>query len=275
MALFAILAARREHAATFRVTRVPGKDLGVVASRDIEEGERVIVEAPLLRLTPDGDGRYDGRYEGDDRSRARALLATLSIAADHLASSAGDTLNRVIETNAIRIMPNSEPGRATVFSVVFLTISRFNHSCAANAEFRWNSALGKGCIHVERHVAAGEEICFNYGVCGTRAERQRHLRERFRFECDCDLCVTEGQGANRGHGQGGGVGESGGSRAADAADANTSAARAVIEELLDVLELCGADWSETLAVLVDEDVNLQRCSTRAVSEQTRSCAAHT
>lgn len=186
--------ARAAHLECFRVVRAPGKvGLGVYSTRKIDAGERLIAESPLLKLTPDGEGRYDGKYLGGERSHARALLSTLSHEMSH---SAADPLNRVIETNGIQVMPNEsgEPDRASVFSVVFLTISRLNHACetAANAEFRWNSTLQQGTVYAERDIPAGTEILFNYGAKQRSAiERRRFLRERFGFDCQCTACCDD------------------------------------------------------------------------------------
>ena len=62
----------------------------MLAARAIEEGERMIEEAPLLTLTPDGEGRYDGTYASEmERDEARALLATLCIAGVGSSDGAG------------------------------------------------------------------------------------------------------------------------------------------------------------------------------------------
>ena len=90
----------------------------------------------------------------------------------------------VIEANGFAV----ERGAATV---VFLNISRLNHSCAANAYFHWDSARFEGTVVVKRPVPAGAEVTINYGAQGTRAERQWHLRERFGFDCGCERCALE------------------------------------------------------------------------------------
>ena len=59
-----------EDALTRVVDLGPGKDFGVVAVCIIPSGSILFREAPLLRLVPDGEGRYDGTYGlGGDRDR--------------------------------------------------------------------------------------------------------------------------------------------------------------------------------------------------------------
>ena len=163
------------------------KDLGVLASRPLEDGEVLIREAPLLRLTPDGQGRYDGAYPayGGDRERCRGLLTTLSMHSCGKRGMAASELERVIETNGFVV----EGGHATV---VFETIARLNHSCVSNARFEWDAATGTGAVHVKKQIGVGEEITINYGATGTRDQRQRHLAARFGFDCACVRCEAEG-----------------------------------------------------------------------------------
>ena len=58
-------------AARFRVVAMPAKGYGMIAARDLEAGEVLVREEPLLRLTPDGDGRYDGAYGHAGRERCQ------------------------------------------------------------------------------------------------------------------------------------------------------------------------------------------------------------
>jgi hypothetical protein len=165
------------------------KALGVLATRDLAQGECLLREWPLLRLTPDGAGRFDGMYHGE-RDRARALLSTLSAAKP----GAGD-LGGVIETNGIVV----NAGRRDAITVVNLMISRCNHSCSPNAAFGWEAELQPPCsLSTKWPIRAGEEITINYlGSRGSRARRQRLLLKRFNFVCTCELCSLSGEALER------------------------------------------------------------------------------
>ena len=184
----ALLRARRAHASTFGVEQREGRGLSVTSRRAIAAGEELLAEAPLLLLTPDGEGRYDASYPIGDRGLARGLLSTLS---QHEHEGSLD-FNRIVETNAITIQRG---GGATSFSVTFLTIARFNHACDNCARFEWCDTRQMGTVTATRYIPAGQEICINYlggsdGCC--RDERQRRLREKFGFVCDCHLCSAPG-----------------------------------------------------------------------------------
>ena len=86
-----------------------------------------------------------------------------------------------------------EDGGATV---VFLTISRLNHDCDANARMQWDPAASEASIICKRTIAPGTEVTLNYGASGGVDERQRHLLERFGFACTCVSC-TEGVNISR------------------------------------------------------------------------------
>ena len=162
------------------VALIDGKQIGVLAAaRNLAAGECLLQEEPLLKLTPDGAGRYDGTYAFGDRERARGLLRTLSAAK----SGAGD-LGGVIETNGIVV----NHGQTSAFTVVQLMISRCNHSCAPNAAFSWDDELMVGRLITKHPIPAGTEVTINYGAKGNREMRQQFLFDRFNFECACPLC---------------------------------------------------------------------------------------
>ena len=171
------------------VAVIDRKALGVLATRNLAQGECLLREWPLLRLTPDGAGRYDGVYHGD-RERARALLSTLSASK----SGAGD-LGGVIETNGIVVSASRQRGP---FTVVNLMISRCNHSCSPNAAFSWDAELQEACLSTKSPIRAGDEVTINYlGSRGSRARRQRLLLKRFDFVCTCELCSLSGEALAR------------------------------------------------------------------------------
>ena len=177
-----------EDALTRVVNLGPGKDFGVVAACTIPSGSILFREAPLLRLVPDGEGRYDGTYGlGGDRDRCRELLATLSQHACGKRGEAAGLFERVIETNGFVV----EDGRATV---VFHDISRLNHSCKSNSRLQWDAEAKEATVIAKLEIGAGDEVTLNYGASGERSERQRHLRERFGFDCSCVLCTPPGEG---------------------------------------------------------------------------------
>ena len=78
----------------------------------------------------------------------------------------------------------------TFDNAVFLKMSRFNHSCAANAEHFWNQKENVREIRSISNIAEGEEITIRYigtGFLDTN-ERRNRLEFRYLFNCKCPAC---------------------------------------------------------------------------------------
>ena len=75
----------------FAVRPIDGRGLAAIARRNIDVNELVICEQPLLRLTPDGEGRFDGKYY---RPRDDARMRLLSLAQD-VGGAQGDAVRPV------------------------------------------------------------------------------------------------------------------------------------------------------------------------------------
>ena len=75
-------------------------------------------------------------------------------------------------------------------------MSRFNHSCSANALIAWKEETQSYQIRTVSKIEAGEEICINY-LCGKSMfmknlrTRQRRLLVDWGFKCECILCLYE------------------------------------------------------------------------------------
>ena len=172
----------------FCVVPFAGRGMGWRASRNIEVGERLLAERPLVE-------------QGPERPQLAAAVAALS-ATDRQryfeltqnVSRFGEvkTARGIFETNAHPCHDYSAQHRA-----VFPLASRANHACygANNATYKWNSQLRMLTVHATRRIRVGDEICVSYGYpegCRLRAERQRHLLETFGFACGCAKCELSG-----------------------------------------------------------------------------------
>ena len=78
---------------------------------------------------------------------------------------------------------------------VGIQTSRFNHSCAANAEFQFNAKFEKFEIRAISKIKAGEEITINYNPLEISMKnfktRQDFLLDGWDFHCKCNLCLEE------------------------------------------------------------------------------------
>eukprot|EP00931_Biecheleriopsis_adriatica_P054758 TRINITY_DN32263_c0_g1_i1.p1 TRINITY_DN32263_c0_g1~~TRINITY_DN32263_c0_g1_i1.p1 ORF type:complete len:541 (+),score=114.71 TRINITY_DN32263_c0_g1_i1:55-1677(+) len=85
---------------------------------------------------------------------------------------------------------NSLPTRDRDESAVYPRISRFNHSCANNAVYRWSEKLGAQIVMAVRDIKPGTEICVSYFNCRFRKRAERHDRTllSWGFRCQCEAC---------------------------------------------------------------------------------------
>ncbi|KAK1773917.1 hypothetical protein QBC45DRAFT_426510 [Copromyces sp. CBS 386.78] len=109
----------------------------------------------------------------------------------------------IITTNAFDIPPPPSPplslhSRASLndpaddllYTVFASPISRLNHDCRPNADYRfdWENGLVQ-VITAVRDIFPGEEITISYiNPLQSRQARQKHLRMVWGFDCSCELC---------------------------------------------------------------------------------------
>lgn len=195
------------------VRLIPGKGLGVIATRDLAPNALVFVDSPLLI--------YEASDRGMKRSQADAILRH---AISHLRpelqerfnalsnafAGAESTLGRV-ETNGAPVISFEGAGLdadAVTYTGVFPLYSRLNHACDANARPEWDWKRLQLGVRTNRAVKAGEELCVSYIVPQQkRRERQEELMVKvsvtrgtrpariadacdtqYRFLCQCTWC---------------------------------------------------------------------------------------
>ncbi|KAH9980917.1 hypothetical protein BGW80DRAFT_1267202 [Lactifluus volemus] len=73
------------------------------------------------------------------------------------------------------------PGHDVPYGGTGAIISRFNHSCAPNALFRWNEEMFAAEVRALRRILPGEELEGYFS-------RQARLRDAYGFTCTCELC---------------------------------------------------------------------------------------
>ena len=166
-----------------------GKGLGVLATGPVRAGDVLLKpERPLVRLTPE-IGKPIEHFFGEPPARAKAKLATLSrTAGPPLRWTWWDKdLDSVVNTNSF----TQEGPDGGVHSYVFLHLSRFNHSCDANAVMIFDGPSETAIVRSLRDIPARHEVTINYGTSGGVSERREQLRTKFGFECYCTRCKLE------------------------------------------------------------------------------------
>eukprot|EP00095_Tigriopus_kingsejongensis_P000746 maker-scaffold273_size229271-snap-gene-1.18 protein:Tk00746 transcript:maker-scaffold273_size229271-snap-gene-1.18-mRNA-1 annotation:"hypothetical protein FOMPIDRAFT_1029454" len=204
----------------FEVRPIPGKGLGVVATRNVSPGTLLIDEGPLLLLDPPCKRNDILKLLGcrlfssinmrstPDRIRAQIhqmileklvqkldpdqlrLLYSLTDKSDESSGSRSDRSTKSLwgiwQTNSI-------PLGSYRVSGIFPTVVRLNHSCRPNAHHIWDAESGREQVWVVGDIRAGQEITISYvrTFCSKKF-RQSLLMERFGFLCSCEACSMEG-----------------------------------------------------------------------------------
>ncbi|PSN63744.1 SET domain-containing protein [Corynespora cassiicola Philippines] len=170
----------------YTVEDVPGKGKGLIATKDIPKGTRIISEIPIITSgqdTPDMEQlgiRIYQQLRSLSEDQRREFLSMSNV---YTYTNTIERYRGIFRTNALPTGPCLDIGG------VFLITCRINHACDANAVNFWNDNLNKITIHAVRDICKGEEIAISYSKYSrNRQARQKELRENFKFTCLCQLC---------------------------------------------------------------------------------------
>ena len=189
--------------APFTYETLEGRGLGVIAARDIEPGERLLAEAPLLVARIDGAGIPLSVLQSSVDNLAAEDRAKFFELSQNAGYGEAKTADGIAQTNGIPFR-----WRSQLYGAVYYRASRINHSCDACACFQWAATPvtaaaaqssdepppGRLTVHATRRIRSGDEITINYlGFLAQREQRQQRLRESFGFECSCAKCALTGE----------------------------------------------------------------------------------
>lgn len=179
----------------YELRDVPGKGKGMIATRDIDPGELVIVERPILisprlmmneNLNPSSSFRAyaERKMSQEDRVKFYDLANALR---DTTVLNWDSEFNGIIHTNGFGV--DWQEGKEK-YTGIFIELSRFNHSCGPNLRRFWNPNLFTLTAQAVRPIRAGQELTVPYiDLFLPCAERRSILRNNYRFHCQCPYCV--------------------------------------------------------------------------------------
>jgi len=169
----------------FVMKPVADKGLGLIAGVDIEPGQLIISEPPILRLLA-VDGQLTPKAAIDLERQFSRLPDNRRVIINSLANNYAweDThIMGVFKTNAM-IISNRESG-------LFPSICRANHSCVPCCTYVWDEQSQLQSMFACRKISCGEELTVSYlpdNMVETRDNRQVFLKEFYSFECACEIC---------------------------------------------------------------------------------------
>ncbi|XP_023320423.1 SET domain-containing protein 5 [Eurytemora carolleeae] len=183
----------------FKSVPIQGKGHGVVALRDIQVGELILAEFPLIQVPWwIRHSQYAQREKKQFLEHAvrtmskKDRLGFFSLHDSKVPEGAEKTISGIWRTNNFALGasgPRADNG-------LFLLMSRFNHSCEPSAEFHWNKNSRKQEIRATRRISKGLEITISYftiqiGILSQK-ERKEYLSAQYGFPCDCHACTLQG-----------------------------------------------------------------------------------
>jgi hypothetical protein len=170
-----------------------GKGLGVFAAHDLDIGDIVMRESPIITIQPPPVAKGDPypmtaitkvvRKEFEALSPvAQEEVLSLTYHASAAEKETMDKLGIIFRTNAYNT--GARIG-------LFPKIARINHGCRPNTSYYWNEKLNKRIVYATRKIKAGEEFFVSYiSLLLTQEERQKQL-DRYGFKCHCEACAQE------------------------------------------------------------------------------------
>ncbi|KAJ6497161.1 hypothetical protein C8R47DRAFT_1114060 [Mycena vitilis] len=152
--------------ALYRVAKVPGKGRGMLASRDLQAGEVLLAESPLLILP--NKQFVVLNFFALPKAAIHALLLLHNTIPNHQEFTRGedtpqhrllDYLKGVATSNAFNEGIDEEGTQA---GLIVLAGSLFNHSNKSNASRRFDVSTFKEVFTVDVAVKKGEELTISY-----------------------------------------------------------------------------------------------------------------
>ncbi|KAF8630857.1 hypothetical protein AX17_005216 [Amanita inopinata Kibby_2008] len=173
----------------FKVVDLPGKGKGLVATRDIQQGELIIRERPLFVVPPQtstSPSQLIWSLVQNLSQEQREAFLNLSFV--HLPKGVDpqkqpkEVALAIFQTNAV----SAGDGVG-----IFPGMARLNHGCAGsfNSVYNWREEEGVLIVHALKSISKGQELLTTYtDTKKSRAQRRSYLAEHYGFECKCSVC---------------------------------------------------------------------------------------
>ncbi|KAF2727663.1 SET domain-containing protein [Polyplosphaeria fusca] len=166
--------------------QLPGKGVGMLASKNLKFHDRVTAYTPALIAHLEDELSTAERekffriavYQLPDATREAYLQ--LAYVYGHKAIRVQD----IVKANTFQLNVGGQNHLA-----VFPETSRLNHACASNAQYYLDPSLLTHFVHVTRPIVRGEEITISYtSPLEPTHIRKQHLENGFHFVCTCPRC---------------------------------------------------------------------------------------
>ncbi|KAJ7202814.1 hypothetical protein GGX14DRAFT_462418 [Mycena pura] len=177
---------------SFHVADLPGRGKGLIATREIKQGELVIQESPLFIVPP------------SITESPTALISRLLYKVGPLERDAFLNLSYVHFPEGMDPEAHPEEVALAIFQTnavaagdgvgIFPRMARLNHGCSSafNVVYTWRQREQALFVHALKNIAKGEELLTTYtDTKRTRKDRREFLSQRYGFQCACAVCSLD------------------------------------------------------------------------------------
>ncbi|KAK7689441.1 hypothetical protein QCA50_007233 [Cerrena zonata] len=179
----------------YEIKLIRGAGMGMVATVDLDVGDVILAERPLLVTTQllQRAGQLPWQHPHHLQrmvvERMPKETAEEFFALHNCKGYTQPSITGIFNTNAIGI--GALPGYPADCGAVCKVISRVNHSCSPTATWAFHVESFAVQLRAILPIRKGEEVFVNYGTRGQRLEeRQQYLLRRYKFKCACPpVCV--------------------------------------------------------------------------------------
>ncbi|KAK7680319.1 hypothetical protein QCA50_016559 [Cerrena zonata] len=182
----------------YKITPIPGAGMGMTATVDIDVGDLIVVERPLIISTQvvaamgDLPSLHPKEFQRMLVERLNKQSYEDFFALHNCKGYTRENFTGIIDTNSIGI--GNIPGYNGQCAAVCKLISRANHSCCNNATWGFRVETFAVELRALLPIKKGEQVFVNYGTkLDTRAERQQYLLKRYKFNCTCPACSSDSE----------------------------------------------------------------------------------
>ena len=195
-----------------KIDQIPGKGLGVIATKPFVKGELILHEKAFVVSTIEDE---------EDEELRKSTIELCELLVTDQCSITMDVFMKLAQTPSLESLSKEEAIKINdVFkrvlnydnqkeleqminiihtntfaldftngSALFLFSSRFNHACSFNA--LWHTVNDTLYICAVDDINVGDEICISYSSIMILEEKKDYFSRGYGFECDCQLCHSQ------------------------------------------------------------------------------------
>ncbi|OIW33767.1 SET domain-containing protein [Coniochaeta ligniaria NRRL 30616] len=189
----------RTKPAKYKVEKIEGKGLGVIATGFINRGELIMANTVSLMFdyaayeNLERDDYLDIQAQAVDSlpEAHRRLILDMSTH-DEGNFTYLELVEKITSTNAFDVDPDDDDvDQDNKFYVIFPEIARMNHDCRPAADYYFDLETLTQYVHAVRPIYPGEEITVTYiDPTMRQAARAHKLHDTWGFRCACPSCTA-------------------------------------------------------------------------------------